>query len=185
MADRLPIATEAVEDLGGEFDEVTNKGAKAKAAIDGIKTSVQALADPVFRAEQATAAFERVREEVTDDMVITGEEALELGEAYGSMTEAEAAVTGANVVAAGDLIDGALRRVDAQVDITDAKLRGLPGAAAAGFDATERAFRRLIENPIRIEVVATLPPRDAFDRAVANAISSATRDGSFNSFGPK
>ena len=177
MAGRLPVASEAVDELGDELKEVSTKGLEALSALVKVKESVQELADPVFRAEQATRELDRVLEEIQEDFVVTSEEADRLSEAYGAQQTAADAVTPENIEAYSRQGRNELRLLDEGVEVSKDVLETLPASALSGFDGTARAFQRLIDNPVKVEIVATLPTSGAFDRALAGAISRARRSG--------
>lgn len=168
--------TDGIDDLGDEFGEVSTKGRDALAALNKVKTTMREMADPVFRAVQATADYQDVLKEIQEDGRVTAEEFDTLRGAVNEMQAANEAVNSDNLDAYTTEASNLLRRLDDNVEVSAAIMEELPISAGAGFDATTRAFQRLIESPLRVEITATFPTDAAFERAVTGALSRAQRN---------
>ena len=176
---KIPPTTAELWKLGAGLEGVGDEGKETARQVRDVQKSLEELADPVFRAKQATERFEEVLEEVQSDLIVTEQEADDLSEAYGEMMSATADVNADNLDAYERQGTDALGRLDDNVKISEGVLTGLPVAADTAFAATEAAFLELIKAPMTVKVVATLPPQSAFQAATRRAIEQMRRRGEF------
>jgi hypothetical protein len=177
----LSVVTEDAEGSLDAFDDelgdVKETAADAAAALVTLATKTKELADPVFKAEQATIAFEEALAAAQEDLIITAEEAHELGKKYGEMQTATEAVSGENIEAYETNVTAALGRADDNVEIHKGNLRSVPAEAREAFRRTQGAFDELIDKGIQVNIRASLPTQAEMDRAVRRAIERAGRIG--------
>jgi hypothetical protein len=177
----MSVAAEDAEgtigEMGEEIEDVKESATDAADALVTLATKTKELADPVFKAEQATIAFEEALEAAQEDLVITAEEATELGKKYGEMQVATEEVSAENIEAYETNVSAALDRADANVDIHKGNLRSVPEEAREAFRRTQGAFEELIDKGIQVNVRASLPTQAEMDRAVRRALERAGRLG--------
>ena len=165
-----------LDDMAGGLANVATKGADALASIKEVKTTARELVDPVFALIQANKRYEETLERVQEDSVLTADESAELSLAIRAVQDAADEVTPETIIAFELETSGALRRLDDSTIVSSDLLAGLPISAEAGFDATTRAFSRLVERPLKVELKATLPTADSLDRAIVNSLTRIRRN---------
>ncbi len=169
---------ERMKVLGSSFKTTNVRLGTIVRTAKEAREAMRRLADPVFNAERAFDEFNAMLIRVQEDLVVTQDEAEELGESYGTLQAAQDAVGGENVVAAQELISGALGFLDDDTKVTAGNFDSL---AETTVDALDRMIANLggleVSTPLPIDIELTVPSQAEIRAAMIRELDKLRREG--------